>query len=76
MADYRIYRLNRENRVIGGTDFAAESDELAVAEGIRLDHAAMVEIWCGRRLVARVDPETARASSSGEVRPTQPPAAS
>ena len=31
-------------------------DAEAVVEALRLDHADVIEIWCGKRLVTRVHP--------------------
>jgi hypothetical protein len=61
MQHYRIYRLSSDDRIIEALDFEAEQDAEAEAEAIRLDHAAVVEIWCDTRLVARVDPATGKS---------------
>lgn len=60
MPDYRLYRLNELNRIIQAVEYSGVDDDAAVAEAIRIDHAAVVEIWCGWRLVSRVDPANPR----------------
>jgi len=58
--DYRLYRLRSDGSIIEAIDFPdGKDDEAAIAEAIRIDHAASVEVWCGERLIARVDPNQA-----------------
>jgi hypothetical protein len=54
--DYRLYRLRADNSIIDSIDINVESEEAAILEAIRLDHAYIVEVWQLARLVARVDP--------------------
>jgi hypothetical protein len=58
MPHYRLYRLHVNNYIMQALDFDGADDEAAVDEAIRIDHAAIVEIWCGVRRVARVEPDT------------------
>ena len=56
MADYRLYFLNANNRIVRAEDLDCADDAAAVAAAQALDHAASIEIWNRRRLVGRVDP--------------------
>jgi len=57
MPEYRLYRLNAAGRVCApGIEVMLVDDAEAVVEALRLDHADVIEIWCGKRLVTRVHP--------------------
>jgi hypothetical protein len=61
MASYRLYRLNAANKIIDALDFEGPDLASAKAEAIRIDHAEIIEIWCGVRMVARVNPNQPKA---------------
>jgi hypothetical protein len=62
MPFYRLYRLDAVDHIKSVEQFRGKDDEAAIAEAVRLDHAAVIEIWTGKRKVARVDPTTGEAS--------------
>jgi hypothetical protein len=61
MPSYRIYRLNAANKIIDALDFEGPDLASVKAEAIRIDHAEIIEIWCGARMVARVNPKQPNA---------------
>ena len=61
MSSYRLYRLNAADRIIDAIDFDGPDVNSAKSEAVRIDHADIIEIWCGTRLVARVDPTQQKA---------------
>jgi hypothetical protein len=60
MVDFRLYRLRANNSIVDFIDIPAASDKEATIEAIKLDHAEIMEIWQGERLVSRVDPAPKR----------------
>ena len=66
MASYRLYRLNAADKIIDAIDFDGPDLNSAKTEAVRIDHAEIIEIWCGTQLAARVDPNQQNARS---VRP-------
>jgi hypothetical protein len=61
MPSYRLYRLNAANKIIDAIDFDGPDIDSAKAEAVRIDHAEIIEIWCGARMVARVNPNQLKA---------------
>jgi hypothetical protein len=57
MPEYRLYRLDEAGHIKGVIGFDGPDDDAAIAEAIRVDHAANIEIWAGARKVALIDPE-------------------
>lgn len=57
MTDYRLYRLRADNSIKDVIEVNKESDEEAIKEAIRIDHAFIIEVWELARLVGRVDPK-------------------
>lgn len=62
MQDYRVYRLNRDGRIIRGEYVAATDDESAIRMVRDLAPVSDCEIWLGNRKIAlvRADGETIR----------------
>lgn len=60
MPEYRLYFLNAADKILRAEDLDCGDDSAAVEAAHALDHAAAIEIWSGRRLVARVDPSGGR----------------
>lgn len=60
MPDYRLYFMSADDHVVRAQDLDCPNDEAARAAARRLDHATVIEIWSGKRLVGRVEPEAAR----------------
>jgi hypothetical protein len=58
VTDYRLFRLRADNRIIDCLDISVGSDEEAILEAVRVDHAYIIEVWQLARLVARVDPKS------------------
>lgn len=54
MNDYRLYFMSSEDHVLRADDIQCEDDAGALEAARILDHAAVIEIWCGARLVGRV----------------------
>jgi hypothetical protein len=61
MPSYRLYRLNAANKIIDAIDFDGPDLDSAKSEAVRIDHADIIEIWCGVRMVARVNPNQPKA---------------
>ena len=65
MTPYRVYMLDRHNRICGAQDIDCADDEEAVAQAARLTQdGAEVELWTEARLVGRLGP-TAGATPAG-----------
>ncbi len=57
MADYRLYRLDGADQIAGAAEpIVADDDETAVAMARAARSRSPLELWQGRRLVARIDP--------------------
>ena len=57
MHHYRLYILNKEDRLIGPALLIdAEADEVAIAEAIRRFDGVAAELWDGERLVRKFPP--------------------
>ena len=63
MPSYRLYRLNAADKIIDAIDFDGPDLNSAKTEAARIDHAEIIEIWCGTQLAARVDPNRQNARS-------------
>jgi hypothetical protein len=61
MPMYRLYRLNAANKIIDAIDYEGPDLDSVKAEAVRIEHAEIIEIWCGARMVARVNPNQLRA---------------
>jgi len=57
MVHYRLYRLRTNNSIIDALDIDAHDDEAAMAKAVEIDHAPLIEVWCGTRMVSRVAPQ-------------------
>jgi hypothetical protein len=57
MSEYRLYRLNEVSRLLGpAIEIDVPDDAAAIARAVEIDHAYIIEVWSGARLVSRVDP--------------------
>jgi hypothetical protein len=57
MSDYRLFRLDGANRIMGpAIEISVSDDDAAIVKAIEIDHADVIEIWSGPRFVRRVDP--------------------
>ena len=67
MAEYRIYLLNAADRIFDWRGIEHDTDAAAVAAAARLVRDYAVEIWSGKRRVARLSVEEleGRRSSGG-----------
>ena len=55
MADYRLYLLDETMAIVGSQELRTDTDDLAVSEAYAVaGDCRAVEVWCGRRMVARV----------------------
>lgn len=54
MNDYRLYFMSADDHVLRAQDLECADDAAALEAARVLDHAAVIEIWCGKRLVGRV----------------------
>jgi len=54
MNDYRLYFMSADDHVLRAQDIECADDAAALEAARILDHAAVIEIWCGKRLVGRV----------------------
>lgn len=54
MHHYRFYNLGRDNRIVSAQDVDCRDDLDALDAGEKASGAGPVEIWQGKRLVARV----------------------
>lgn len=55
MNDYRLYFMSAADHVLRAEDIECADDAAAFAAARILDHAAVIEIWSGARLVGRVE---------------------
>jgi hypothetical protein len=58
MASYRLYGLDGARKVASAEWIEADDDRAAIAAAKERFGGARCEVWQGRRLVARVGPET------------------
>ena len=58
---YRVYILGVTGRIVRAEVVSATDDESAITEARRFAKSSAVEIWCGPRMVARVEQDTAIA---------------
>lgn len=56
MPQYRLYRLNDQDKIIDAITIEEDDDDAAIAAALRIDHAPFIEIWCGANMVTRVAP--------------------
>jgi hypothetical protein len=57
MPEYRLYRLSETGRLMApAVGIDVPNDAAAIAKAIEIDHAYVIEVWAGSRLVSRVDP--------------------
>ena len=63
MVEYRVFPVGMDGRFIGFEPLYCESDDEAVAKAERLADGHDVELWCGPRLVARLEGEKRQALS-------------
>ena len=61
MPSCRLYRLNVADKMIDAIDFDGPDLNSAETEAVRIDHAEIIEIWCGTQLAARMDPNRQNA---------------
>jgi hypothetical protein len=54
VADYRLYALDRVNKVTSGEWFEADDDKTAIAVAKEKMDGHDCELWRGRRLIARI----------------------
>jgi hypothetical protein len=55
MPKYRVYRMDKEGRVIGLPDIiTCDDDETAIKRAKLLGNGDQVEVWLGDRLVTRL----------------------
>ena len=54
MADYRLYGLDRVNKVSSGVWIDADDDEAAIDVAKTMMDGHDCELWSGRRFVARI----------------------
>jgi hypothetical protein len=66
MPNYRLYRLDTNDRIMDALEFEGPNDDAAVAEAVRVDHAAVIEIWSGARKVGSVDPSNGTEGASDD----------
>ena len=67
MPSYRLYRLNAADKIIDAIDFDGPDVNSARTEAARIDHADIIEIWCGARLIARVKPNNQKLHSPRSI---------
>jgi hypothetical protein len=63
MAEYRAFPVGNDGRFIGFEPLYCESDDEAVAKATRLAEGHDVELWCGPRLVSRLERKKKQARS-------------
>ena len=67
MPSYRLYRLNAADKIIDAIDFDGPDVNSARTEAARIDHADIIEIWCGTQLMARVNPNNQKLHSPRSI---------
>jgi len=63
MVEYRVFPVGMDGRFIGFELLFCECDAEAVAKAERFADGHDVELWCGPRLVARLEGEKRQALS-------------
>lgn len=58
MAEYRAYTLGSDGHFDGFEPLICVDDAEAIERAKRLASKAPVELWCGARLVARLEPRS------------------
>jgi hypothetical protein len=54
MHDYKIYVLDRNERIVLAYDFEGSGDVAALEESKKHSHGTALEVWEGARFVARI----------------------
>jgi hypothetical protein len=54
MAEYRVYAVGTDGRLIGVEPLVSRNDNQAISEAKKLFIDRNVELWCGPRLVVRL----------------------
>ena len=54
LADYRLYLLDLDGRIMQAADLEADDDEMALAHVRHRRDTTDIELWCGKRKVARI----------------------
>jgi hypothetical protein len=52
---FRVYTVGADGHYTGRTDFESSSDETALKHAKQLANGRAVELWEGRRFIARLD---------------------
>jgi hypothetical protein len=55
MADYRVFPLGLDGHFVGFEPLVCDSDKDAVQKAKSLCNGRAVELWCGSRLVVRIE---------------------
>jgi hypothetical protein len=55
---YRVYTIGNDNRFTGRIDFMCRDDEAAKLQARQIMNGRSVELWCGTRMVAVLEPES------------------
>jgi hypothetical protein len=61
MAEYQVFTIGRDGHFISFRKFSCMDDADAVVWAKQLIDLYRVELWCGDRLVTRLDPEAGEA---------------
>jgi hypothetical protein len=68
MAEYRVFTIGRDGHFISFRKFSSMDDADAVVWAKQLIDLYPVELWCGDRLVTRLDPEVGEAAGPAVIR--------
>jgi hypothetical protein len=58
MQNYRLYRIDKSDRVQTASDFEARNDMEAFAEAQKVRASQTVEVWQGERRIGRIETKT------------------
>ena len=57
MTDYRAYLLEHDGRVVSQTPLICSNDVEAIKQAEHFIGRYAIELWCGERLVVRLQPK-------------------
>ena len=67
MAEYRVFTIGRDGHFISFRKFCCVDDADALIWAKQLIDLYPVELWCGDRLVARLEPAVGKSTGAPET---------
>ena len=54
VAEYRAYAIGADGHIVSWEPLICQDDSAAISQAEQIFHGKIVELWCGARLVARL----------------------